>query len=280
MCHVAMLRLEPQPRDHFYTWSISVNPTQWQYSPLDLAVTDCKVGMDAKGNHIISGKIPEGKEKTNKQGGWAFTLKLTPQTTMIQHGIDGVITMGDGGTSYYYSYPRMTGQGALQTPEGNFDVEAEAWMDHQWGDFDNNAYKGWDWWSMKLNGGWEVMLFVFRDWDDRVVERVGTIVDPNDNRYYLDGLDAFTIKSRRQWASTHTDGVYPLDWDIAVPSLDWQFRVTTLLDDQEMPNAAQNYWEGAVDIKATHAGKVLTGNGYVELTGYATDPTDPKEHRK
>jgi len=279
MCHVAMIRLEPGTREHFYTWSIGFNPDKWQSAPVAVAFDNCDVLLDKDGRQIVKGKIPEGKEKTGKKGGWAFNVTLEAQTPMIQHGKDGVIIMGDGGSSYYYSYPRMLGKGTLDAPEGHFDVQADAWMDHQWGDFDNNAYKGWDWWSMKLDGGWEIMLFVFRDWDDVITERVGTIVDPDNNRYYLDGLDTFTIQSQREWKSTHTDGTYPLDWKINIPSLDWDIMVTSLLDDQEMPNGAQNYWEGAVDITATHTGKAMKGTGYVELTGYATDPSDPK-HKK
>lgn len=276
MCHVAMIRLQPGPKEHFYTWSIGFNPGLWQSDPVALEFDNCKVLIGKDGRHIVSGKIPKGAEKDNKKGECSFTLTLTPQTPMIQHGKDGVIVMGDGGSSYYYSYPLMTGQGTLDTPKGDFDVTAQAWMDHQWGDFDNNAYKGWDWWSMQLEGGWEIMLFVFRDWNDTITERMGTIVDPNNNRYYLDGLDAFTIDSRREWKSTHTDGTYPLDWEIKIPSLDWNITVISLLDDQEMPNVFKNYWEGAVNITAVHSGNTLKGVGYVELTGYASNPTDQK----
>ena len=29
------------------------------------------------------------------------------------------------------------------------------------------------------------------------------------------------------------------------------------------------YWEGAVEVRGTSAGRPVTGRGYVELTGYA-----------
>jgi predicted secreted hydrolase len=44
----------------------------------------------------------------------------------------------------------------------------------------------------------------------------------------------------------------------------------------KMPNLVQNYWEGAVTVTGTRGEAPVTGVGYVELTGYATDPGDPK----
>jgi predicted secreted hydrolase len=79
----------------------------------------------------------------------------------------------------------------------------------------------------------------------------------------------------RTWASPHTDGVYPLDWDISIPRVGLTVRATTAVDDQEMWNPAQNYWEGPIVITGTRDGVPVTGQGYAELTGYASDPMDP-----
>ena len=43
--------------------------------------------------------------------------------------------------------------------------------------------------------------------------------------------------------------------------------------DQEM-RLSTTYWEGAVSIEGTLAGKPIQGRGYVELTGYAAPITD------
>jgi predicted secreted hydrolase len=53
-----------------------------------------------------------------------------------------------------------------------------------------------------------------------------------------------------------------------VPSAQLDLTVTPYLDDQEML-LSYTYWEGAVQIAGTRADAPVSGNGYVELTGYA-----------
>jgi predicted secreted hydrolase len=100
-------------------------------------------------------------------------------------------------------------------------------------------------------------------------------MDPDGNQYTFEGLDAFAIASRRTWASPHTDGVYPLDWDIDIVPGSWTLDVAVGVDDQEMYNPAQNYWEGATTVTGTREGVPVAGVGYTELTGYASDLLDP-----
>jgi predicted secreted hydrolase len=38
--------------------------------------------------------------------------------------------------------------------------------------------------------------------------------------------------------------------------------------DQEM-DVSYTYWEGAVEVNGTSRGVLISGNGYVEMTGYA-----------
>jgi predicted secreted hydrolase len=38
--------------------------------------------------------------------------------------------------------------------------------------------------------------------------------------------------------------------------------------DQEL-QVTVRYWEGAVDVTGTHNGNAVTGEGYLEMTGYA-----------
>ena len=52
-------------------------------------------------------------------------------------------------------------------------------------------------------------------------------------------------------------------------------HITTDVDDQEMYNPAQNYWEGATTVTGTGDGVPVSGVGYTELTGYASDLLDP-----
>ena len=276
MCHVAVL--DKYTGQHHYTYSLNVNPQQWQSEPTVLEINECLLQMSGTGSDKVTATIPEQKNMKG-EGGWSLELEFTALKPVVYHGEDGVIEMGGGANnSYYYTFPRMEVAGDLQTPEGSEAVVGQAWMDHQWGDFDHNYFKGWDWWSMQLDDDWEIMLFQFRDWDDVLVHQAGTVVYPNGDTTFLEGTEEFTITPLRSWESPYTDGTYPLDWDITIKKygMDWKLEVRTPVDDQEMPNATQNYWEGMVTITGTLNDEAKTGVGYVELTGYASDPMDPK----
>ena len=276
MCHVAVT--DKRAGEHYHTDFIGIEPDVWQNDPsVALEVEYCRFEMDGEGVAHITGDIPPGKERDGKATPWRFDLVCEPQKPAARHGGDGIIPMSDsGGTSWYYSYTRMTAVGTLLTPDGEVYVNGQAWMDHQWGQFDIVDFKGWDWWSMQFDDNWEIMLFQFTDWDGNLAAQAGTLIDPAGNLTELEGMDAFTIVSQRTWQSTHTDGEYPLDWNIAIPAMDWNIEVRTYTDDQEMHNPVQNYWEGYTELSGTRGGKPLSGVGYTELTGYATDIMDPK----
>jgi predicted secreted hydrolase len=53
-----------------------------------------------------------------------------------------------------------------------------------------------------------------------------------------------------------------------VPSDDFSLEITPYVADQEL-DAFFIYWEGAVKIVGEYAGNTVSGNGYVEFTGYA-----------
>lgn len=274
MCHIAVL--DKDKGQHAYTQGIGTKYTSWSSNPIDMETLNCHVELSGDGHDHIIGTIPDGEEKKGLPGEWRFDLTVDSIKPVAHHGIDGLIPMSVAGDSYYYSFTRMDAAGQVTTPDGTFDVTGQAWMDHQWGDFETMAFKGWDWWSMQFEDGWEIMLFQFRDWDGVLVEQSGTLVDPEGNSTALDGLDAFQVTSLRTWASSETDGVYPLDWDITIQELNWNIQVRTDVDAQEMPNFAKNYWEGAVRLSGTRSGEAVSGLGYVELTGYATDIMGPK----
>jgi predicted secreted hydrolase len=69
----------------------------------------------------------------------------------------------------------------------------------------------------------------------------------------------------RYWQAD--DGTaYPVEWRLQVPGLELDLSVQASLDDQLMDHTVQ-YWEGAVDVSGSHAGR-----GYLELSGYAGNP--------
>jgi predicted secreted hydrolase len=102
-----------------------------------------------------------------------------------------------------------------------------------------------------------------------VVEKAGTIFDPQGQATWIEGLDAFELTPLAHWLSPHTKGNYPQNWDITIPEMNWTLHMTTAVPDQEMVNPAKIYWEGSVVVAGKRGGTDVNGVGYVELTGYA-----------
>ena len=66
--------------------------------------------------------------------------------------------------------------------------------------------------------------------------------------------------------------MYPADWRVEVPSEELVIDLEPTVADQELdtrPTTGVVYWEGSQLVTATRAGTPLSGEAYVELTGYA-----------
>jgi predicted secreted hydrolase len=146
-------------------------------------------------------------------------------------------------------------------------------MDHEFGSADlNKDLVGWDWFSIQLADGSELMLYRMRRSDgssDPVSS--GTVVSPQGQTRHLPVAE-IGITSTGTWTSPDSKAVYPAQWRVTIPSLDLVLEVAPLLANQELRtrgSADVTYWEGAVSVSGTKQGRPITGQGYVELTGYA-----------
>jgi predicted secreted hydrolase len=201
----------------------------------------------------------------------AIDLRLTDLKGPVLQGDRGYSQKGPepGNASYYYSLTRLASNGTVRVSEAAHQVDGLSWMDHE---FSTSALGpelvGWDWFSIQLDDGSELMVFQLRR-EDGTTDRFssGTTVDHDGNITRL-GHQDFTVTVNDTWRSPHSDTTYPAQWTITVPSEDLILEVTPYLADQEL-DASFIYWEGAVKVVGEHAGNGVSGNGYVELTGYA-----------
>ncbi|HYI21231.1 MAG TPA: MMPL family transporter [Candidatus Limnocylindrales bacterium] len=191
------------------------------------------------------------------------------------HDTDGWIDFGPAGSSYYYSWTRMTASGAIAAggDDALIPVEGEAWFDHQWGDFIAVGGGGWDWFAVNLDDGTDLTLSLVRDTDGSYPLIYGTIVRPDGTFEHLP-REAFTVTPLDEWTSERTGATYPSGWAIAVPGEELEITLTPTVLDQELdtrPTTGVIYWEGSQHVEASRAGSPLSGEAYVELTGYAPD---------
>lgn len=174
-----------------------------------------------------------------------------------------------GNASYYYSLSRIETAGAVTVREQTWAVTGLSWMDHE---FSTSALgpelAGWDWFSLQLSDGSEIMLYALRRTDGaRDPFSSGTLIAADGSTRPL-APDEFEIKATGEWRSPRTGGRYPAGWVLTLPSADLRLTVTPYLPDQEMRTSLP-YWEGAATVEGTRGGQAITGKGYVELTGYA-----------
>jgi predicted secreted hydrolase len=202
---------------------------------------------------------------------YALDLQLTPTKPPVLHGEKGVISFGPVGDSYYYSSTRMTIQGNLVDHGNRTSVTGEAWKDRQWGNFLVVPGAGWDWYSLQLGDGTDLMLFVLRDVLGKASPSYGTLVHPDGTTETL-SAGASVVKAIGAWTSPTTGTAYPSGWSISLPDKELRLSVRPVLLDQELDtrkSTGEIYWEGEVTAEGESHGKPIAGQGYVELTGYA-----------
>lgn len=218
-------------------------------------------------------RVGEEIHLTARQGDYALHLALTQLKPLVLHGNGGYSQKGDtaGQASYYYSFTRLKASGTLTFKGVSHQVEGTAWMDHEFGSSILSPDEaGWDWFSLQLDDESELMVFHLRKKDGTVERAFGTFVPRGGTPVDLADR-AIHITSTGTWTSPRNKARYPSSWKVEIPSEGLDLRISPLVADQELVTGRSTritYWEGAVRVSGTHAGKPVQGKGYVELTGY------------
>jgi predicted secreted hydrolase len=211
--------------------------------------------------------------------GYAIDLVARPTKPPVIHGLDGTSRKGAGKTqtSHYISLTRMEVKGTLRVGQGGkarkLSVVGTAWMDHEFGSNQlGDDQVGWDWFSFHLDDGSEVMLYLMRRADGTADPfSSGTWIGPDGKTVHLD-RQSFRVEALDKWKSKTSGGTYPIRWKVRIPSRKATFLVEPVFPEQELNTGKSTkvtYWEGAVRVKGEADGKPVTGQGYVEMTGYA-----------
>ena len=145
-------------------------------------------------------------------------------------------------------------------------------MDHEFGTtFLEPEQRGWDWLSIQLADGRELMLYQLRRADgSRDPRSSGTFVEKDGRTTHL-SLSDFTLTPGSRTFKAPNGAVYPLAWTVSIPSKKLELQVTTPLANQELSlerSSGVAYWEGLIDVAGSEAGRALSGRGYLEMTGY------------
>ena len=213
-----------------------------------------------------SGKDGDGLKLIASENDFSIDLRLEPQKPVVLHGDRGLSQKGGepGSASYYYSVTRLKTEGSLTVDGREFKLEGLSWLDREWSTSAlGEDIQGWDWFSIQLDDGRDIMLYRLRGKDSSTdIHSSGTLIEKDGTAVTLDASQ-FSIKALDTWQSPETQVVYPSKWRVSVPEYAIDLTVTPYQPDQEL-NLSFVYWEGAVGI----SGGTASGSGYVELTGY------------
>jgi predicted secreted hydrolase len=269
MAHIALSDINGQ---RFY------NEERLNRTGPGIAGVDAQTGMVWNGNW--QAHIGEGDE--NLQGvadKFKLALHLRSLKAPVIQGQDGASQKAEGAghASHYFSLTRLSTTGSIDLDGKTYQVDGTSWMDHEFftGSMAANE-SGWDWLSLQLADGTELMLYRLRHKDGTIDPySSGSYVDASGKTEFLSSRDFSMTPTGDSWTSTATKATYPLGWHISIPRLRMELKVTTPLRDQELASRfGTSYWEGAIDIDGSRDQSPLRGNGYLEMVGYA-DPGKP-----
>ena len=207
-----------------------------------------------------------------QEEGIGIDLTLRPAKPRVLQGDRGLSQKGpgSGNASYYYSYTRLDTDGTLALNGDTLSVTGASWMDREWSTSAlGPEQEGWDWFSLQLDDGRDLMYYQLRRTDGSPSEfSEGVIVDPDGGTQRLDRSDV-SIEVLDTWTSPDGAHTYPVEWRLRVPSEDIDLEITSLIPNQEL-DVSVRYWEGTVRIEGS-----ASGRGYVEMTGYGDSPGSP-----
>ncbi|MEB0048292.1 MULTISPECIES: lipocalin-like domain-containing protein [unclassified Pseudomonas] len=191
---------------------------------------------------------------------FSYQLRLTSTRAPVLQGDNGFSQKSEQGqASYYYSQPFFHASGALEIDGKTYQVSGPAWLDREWSSQPLTANQtGWDWFSLHLDSGEQVMLYRMRQ-KDGAPYVTGTWIDAQGQTQQLQGDDI----SLTPEDTAHVAGrAMPVRWTIKIPGKHLELTATAL-----NPNAWMDlripYWEGPVQLSGSQGGQ-----GYLEMTGY------------
>ncbi len=286
---------------------IPTNPSQWTVRDLHMAhfaITDVERGIHRVSERLNrsgvgwSGASTEALQVWNEEwrasmNGTTHRLQAADTTdhgqlsldlhldsgnaVPVQHGVNGFSQKGGeiGNASHYYSFTRLDTVGRLVVDGESFDVSGLSWMDHEFGSsFLEESQIGWDWFSIQLDDGTDVMVYTIRSVDGNSVRLSSGTVVTTDAITVLESSD-YQLEPIRRWTSARTGAPYPVVWELELPNEGLSLDIVAVMDAQELVTAESTgvtYWEGAVDVSGTRNGESISGRGYLEMTGYAGPP--------
>jgi predicted secreted hydrolase len=205
----------------------------------------------------------------------ALDLRLEPAKPRVLFGTNGVSRKAadPSAASHYITYPRLRVQGELTLDAKRVPVTGHAWFDHEFSSSQlGEGQVGWDWASIQLKDGREIMAYRMRR-SDGSTDPFSTLawVDRSGKVLHYDARD-FQWEPLAHWKSPASGASYPTRVRIRALDPETQRPTSWVLNprvaNQELRGDIGGiaYWEGSCRVE-NESGEEI-GTAYLELTGY------------
>ena len=162
--------------------------------------------------------------------------------------------------------------GIIRVDGNTVPAEGRTWFDHEFGSSQlSESQEGWDWISLRMSDGSDLMVYRLRESDGSVTPMSSATLRRPDGTVRHLSADRWTMKPLEHWRSPTTGGRYPVRWRLTAEDPDLDLVIDRRFDAQEMVlKRALNppYWEGVISAKGKIDNQSVSGEGFLEMTGY------------
>ena len=183
----------------------------------------------------------------------ALDQHLVSAKAPLLEGGDGLVPIGSGMESYYYSLTQ------LYPPDGQF----LGWMDHQWFDWVWPLFRDQphhEWFSIQLSDGTDIVAWEITD--EPETYRNFDLLDATGEQY---NSEVFDVTPLEYWMSP-SGSRYARKWRLVEPVRGVDVIVETAIGDQLVTSRWGEFYEGAVRVSGKIDRHPVEGVGFAELT--------------
>lgn len=218
-------------------------------------------GRDLQSHYEIQGKMHSIRVASHPRKPFvSLQMDVQEKGPVLLQGDAGYSAKDEeGGASYYFSIPTLTGDAKIQMGNRWEEGKVSLWLDREFSArFLGKGQVGWDWFHATLEDGRKVLGFQVRSRDSSKTNySYGMVWDGKDK--IIQPIQ-FQARKLRQLRSGST---YPLIWQVKVG--EELLYLNAIVPESEM-QATLPYWEGPVRVYNNQ--RKVIGRGYLEMTGY------------
>lgn len=260
MLHIQVADLDQQ-KAYGVSKNYPYNTGKISTSNLDFTIDNdyrlSKTTINGKEVYVLQSEIQSDGNRIQ------INLMLSPKVSPFLINDNGLMPMPNNTNSYYYTIPEFATTGTIEVNEKKYSINqtpGDAWMDHQWGDFDVSK-NGWEWFSVRLSNGLLANIFLNVEYTtNRVISGLANVILPDGTKRFISYHDMIVSRDN-YWFDQEQSINYPMTFNISIPSIGLMLENTAVFPEQEI----HGYWEGLCNVNAVYNKVDLKGYSYMEL---------------